>query len=640
MLGGHYRKTLEASTNANHMPVRDWFFSFRPLFAATAILAAGVAGCSQTKPSSDPALQALIQRIGQYEISRTPEEADMAGLSAETFGRPYTSLLNDRSMAGNERARTLRLGFLGELEKIDRTSLSRDGKRALDSALFVYRAAAAVDRHGHGYVNLGWASPYLINQSDGAYTDLVKFLTKIHTVRSRADAEAWLDRLGQMDDAMRDERRRFETDIETGGAPPRAILQRTLDKVHALTPASPREHFLILYFTESLAQIPDLPEADIRKMVDRAAEMVGGAIKEEYRLLAKDLEKALVKPSDDPGVWRIKGAENFYADALRLYTTTDLTPAQMHEAGEKLVAGITAEIEPLLLELGQEEGTVGQRLHVMSTDPAYLFPDTPEGRTAMIEAIDGQIKWAETRLSRVISVGPKGKVEVRQAPTISQDTAPGAYYKAVALDGSRPATYNLNIRSTLDFPAWALPTLTYHEAAPGHHVQAGLAREKPDQPVLNFAISSPAFSEGWAVYAEDLANELGAYETDKLAKLGYLQSLLFRAARLVADTGIHAERWSREEAITYLVDTTGMPRARMENEVDRYTIWPGQACAYMAGRETIRRLRTSAQRELGQAFDLRSFHDAILGAGPRPLPVLEADIDEWVAARRPAAPTE
>jgi uncharacterized protein (DUF885 family) len=640
MLRGHYRKTLEASTNANHMPARDWFFSFRPLFAATALLAAGVAGCSQSKANADPALAALIQRMGQYEISRTPEEADMAGLSPEAFGRPYTSLLNDRSMAGNERGRTLRLGFLGELEVIDPTALSRDGLRTLESALFVYRAAAAVDRHGHGYVSLGWASPYLINQSDGAYTDLIKILTIIHTVRSRADAEAWLDRLGQMDDVMRDERRRFATDMETGGAPPRAILQRTLDKVHVLTPGNPREHAMILYFTESLAKIPDLPEADIRKMTDRAVEMIGGGIREEYRLLAKDLEKALAKPADDPGVWRIKGGDQYYADALRLYTTTDLTPAQLHEAGEKLVASITTEIEPILLELGQEEGTVGQRLAVLSADPAYLFPDTPEGRVAMIEAIDGQIKWAETRLSRVISVGPKGKVEVRQAPMISKDTAPGAYYKPAALDGSRPATYNLNIRSTLDFPAWTLPTLTYHEAAPGHHLQAGLARERPDQPLLSFAISSPAFSEGWAVYAEDLANELGAYETDRLAKVGYLQSLLFRAARLVADTGIHAERWSREEAIAYLVDTTGMPRATMENEVDRYTIWPGQACAYMSGRETIRRLRTSAQRDLGQAFDLRGFHDAILGPGPRPLPVLEADIDDWVASRRPVPPTE
>jgi uncharacterized protein (DUF885 family) len=622
------------------MPARDWFSLLRPSIAAAAVLAAGVAGCSQSHVSADPAVAALIQRIGQYELSHSPEEADMVGLSPEIFGRPYISLLNDRSIAANERTRTMRLDFLAELERIDRVGLSRDSIRTLDSALLVYGSAAAVDRHGHGYVNLGWASPYLINQSDGAYTDLVKFLTKIHTIRSRADADAWLARLAQMDDALRDERRRFEVDLESGNAPPRAILQRTLDKVRSLTPANPREHPLILFFAESLAQIPDLPEADIKKMLEQAAKLVGGNIRDEYHALAKDLEKTLAKSADDPGAWRLKGGEQYYRDTLKLYTTTDLTPAQLHEAGEKLVADISTKIDAILLELGQEEGTTGQRLRALSADPAYLFPDTPEGRVAMVEAISGQMKWAETRLSRVITVGPKGKVEVRQAPMLSQDTAPGAYYKAAALDGSRSATYNLNIRSTLDFPAWSLPTLTYHEASPGHHIQAGLAREKPDQPVLNYLVSTPAFSEGWAVYAEDLADELGAYETDKLAKLGYLQSLLFRAARLVADTGIHSERWTREQAITYLVDTTGMSRSAMENEVDRYTIWPGQACAYMAGRETIRRLRTSAQNELGQAFDLRGFNDAVLAGGTRPLPILEADIADWVASRRPVTPTE
>jgi uncharacterized protein (DUF885 family) len=226
------------------------------------------------------------------------------------------------------------------------------------------------------------------------------------------------------------------------------------------------------------------------------------------------------------------------------------------------------------------------------------------------------------------------------AHAISQETAAGAYYRAGALYGSRPAAYSINLRSTLDFPVWTLPTLTFHEAAPGHHIQAGLARENVDQPLLNFITFNPAFAEGWAVYAEDLAAELGAYETDKLARIGYLQSLLFRAARLVVDTGIHSQRWPREQAVAYLVDTTGLPRAVMENEVDRYTIWPGHACAYMTGRETIRRLRQTADIELGPDFDIRAFHDAVLANGARPLPVLEADIADWIVSRRPAPPTE
>jgi uncharacterized protein (DUF885 family) len=619
---------------------RDLNLTFRAVFAGALAVAAGamVTACSPAKVSADGDLAALVQTVGRTEMSHSPEEADMMGVSVEAFGGPYASLLNERTMAAVERARTTRLDQLDQLEAIDRTALTRDSQRQLDSLLYVLRTTVAVDSHGYGYANLGWASPYLINPQDGAYTDLVKFMTRHSPVRSRADADAWLKRLDHIDEAMRDERRRFEVDMAAGATPPRAIIQRTLARVHALTPTSPREHPVTLFFIESLAQIPDLSEQDIAKLVDQAVKQVGGPIAAEYRALASDLDKALPKSAEAPGVWRLNGGEDYYRDALRLYTTTELTPKELHAAGEKLVADTTAQLEPLLLELGQEDGTVAQRLRALSVDPANLFPDTPEGQQALMDAVNVHVKWGETQQARIVTVGPKGKVELRQAPTISQDTAPGAYYRPATLDGSRPATFTLNLRSTLDFPMWTLPTLAYHEAAPGHHLQAGLAREKPDQPLVNLLISSPAYSEGWAVYAEDLADELGAYQADKLAKIGYLQSVLFRAARMVADTGIHSERWTREQAIDYLVNTTGMARPAIESEVDRYIVWPGLATSYMAGRETIQRLRKNAKTELGQRFDLKAFHDVILGQGPRPLPVLEQDIHDWVISRKPAAP--
>ena len=622
------------------MPDRDPTGLFRPLIAAAAVVAVGFAGCSQPKQPADPQLAALIQRMGQAEIRRLPEEADMLGLSHEVFGGAYESLLDDRSMAANQRMRTARLDFLAELERIDRTALTRDSVRLRDSTVFVYRAAAAMDRHGYGYAALGWASPYVINPFDGAYTDLVKFLTTHHTIKSRGDAEAWLARLAQMDDQLLAERRRFETDMEAGAVPSRAILQRTLDKVRSLTPHNAREHRLVQFFTEKVAQIPAIPEDEIKKLVDRAAALVGGDIAAEYRALAKTLETALPKARDEPGVWRLADGQNYYTDALRLYTTTEMSPADIHKAGEKLVADIGKRMDGLLLELGQEEGTVGQRMRALALDPVNVFPDTPEGQAALIAAIESHIQWIEPRLSRIIESGPKGKLEIRHAPQITRDTAPSAYYKAAALDGSRPATYNLNLHSTLDWPVWSLATLSFHEAAPGHHIQAGRAREKANQPVLSYLVANPGFAEGWGVYAEDLADELGAYEADKLAKLGYLQSLLFRAARLVVDTGIHSQRWTREQAVDYLVDTTGLPRESMENEVDRYTVWPGQACSYMTGRETLRRLRDAARQELGAAFDIRTFHETVLAPGPRPLPVVENDIYQWLGAGRPQPPAE
>ncbi|HVY89989.1 MAG TPA: DUF885 domain-containing protein [Hyphomonadaceae bacterium] len=610
-----------------------------PVVAAMAGLA--LAGCNQPKPVSDPQLAALVQRIGQAEIARLPEEADMIGLSAEAFGRPYGALVDDRSMAVYERSMATRLDELRDLESIDRANLTRDARRTLDSALATFRSAAALDARGYGYVSLGWASPYVINQSDGAYTDLVKFLTRQSRVQSRADADNWLARLGMMAIAMRDERRRMEVDMEAGAAPPRPIIERTLAHVRELAPANPKEHILVTHFTEALAQIPDLSEGDIAKLTDSAARLVGGDISKEYKALIADLEKALPNAAAEPGVWRLKGGEQYYAQALKLYTTTDLTPQQLHEAGEKMVADLQQKIDAALLELGQENGSVGARLHALSVDPNNVFPDTPDGRTALLAMVADEVKWGETATGKLVTVGPKAKVEIREAPTVSQTTAPDAYYRAAPVNGSAPPTYNLNLASTLNFPKWQLPTLTFHESMPGHHLQAGLAHDRPNQTTLNYLITYPAFSEGWATYAEDLADEQGAYADDKLGKIGYYQSMLFRAARLVVDTGIHSERWTRDQAIAYLVDNTGMSRADMEKEVDRYTIWPGQACAYMAGRETIRRLRGDAQKELGQAFDLRAFHDAVLDPGPRPLSVLEADIQDWIASKRaPVAVTK
>lgn len=635
MLGGAYRKTFSASTKANHM----FFKARRSLFgASTAALAAVIlAGCTPEKVNGDPTAISLIQRFGASEIQRMPEEADMIGVSPAAFGRPYSDLLNDRSMAVIERGRTAWLEYLAEFERIDRSTLSPDALRAYDSVRSVLEASIAVDVHGFGQTQLGWSSPFVISFNDGAFTDLVKFLTLHAPVRSRAEADAWLKRLEGMDEAMRDERRRFEVDLDAGVVPPRSVLQRTLDKARQFQPANPRDHVLVLHFTEALAQIADIPEDDIAKLTGRAADLVGGDILKEYAALIKLLEDNLAKAPVEPGVWRLPDGETYYAELLRLHTTTGLTPIQLNDMGKKLVEQITAQLDPLLAEAGLVEGSVGARLRQLALRPDLQYPDTPEGRVALMELISNRMKWGNGVATRVAAVDKPAEIVVRETPRIAQDTASKAYYRPAPLDGSLPGIYNLTLRSTADFPTWTLPTLTFHEGSPGHHLQVEAARDRADRPLIDDLIFSPAFNEGWATYAEDLAAELGAYQSDPMGRIGYLQSLLFRAARLVADTGIHAQRWNREEAISYLETTAGLGRPQAELEVDRYAVRPGVASAYMTGRETIRRLRAAAQKDLGPAFDLKAFHDAILAPGPRPLPVLEADIAAWIAARKPAA---
>lgn len=638
MLDGPYRKTLSASTKANHMCEPDGNSPLRSLFMGLAgiVWTLILGGCSPSVVSADPALTSLVQRMGRSELSRLPEQAEILGISKEIFGRTYSSLLNDRSMAVTERAGTTRLDFLREAEGINRGQLSRDARRSYDSLLALLRDAVALEAYGYGSTGLGSASPYLITYSSGAYSDLIKFMVMNAPVHSRADAEAWLTRLETLDEAMRDERRRFEVDIRAGAIPPRAVLIRTLDRVKRMTPTGGRDHPLTAYLTEALAQTPDVSEEEISKLIARAAKQISGPMKDEYVALSKLIENTLPSAPDEPGIWRLKGGQNYYRDLVSLYSSTSITPQQLHEAGLRLVDQINAQIEPLLAELGKPDGTIGMRLRSLAIDPSYLAPDTADGLAALANRLQQRISWADAAMSRMLIVSPKAKLQIRQAPQAAQDTLLPVFYTPASLDGSRSPSLSVNPSAIRSTPEWMLPTLAFHEGVPGHHIEAGLARERPDQPVLNQIASYPAFSEGWAVYAEDLADELGAYGDNKLARIGYLQSLLLRAAGMVADTGIHAQRWSRSDAISYLETTTGLSRFDIELLVDNVSIAPGQACAYMAGRETIRRLRANARQQLGKTFDIKAFHQAVLGPGPRPLPVLEADIAEWLQSlRRP-----
>lgn len=602
--------------------------------------ALALAGCSPKQVISDPVLNQLVDRFGVSEIQRLPEDADMLGLPEKTFGRPYGALLNDRSMAVTERREADRLDFAAEFERIDRSTLTADAARTYDSVWSVLSSTIAVDMHGYGETSLGWASPYVITFADGAYIDVVKLLTLHAPIRTRAEADAWLARLDHMDEAMRDERRRFEVDLDAGIVPPRSVLQRTLDKARMLAPTVPRDHMLVQYFTEALAQVTDIPEADITSLTAKAATLVGGDIKNEYAALIKLLESRLAKAPDDLGVARLREGSAYYADVLKLHTTTVLTAAQLHDMGLKLVEQLNAQLDPLLAATGLAEGSVGARLRALALNPAYQFPDTPEGRLALLDSIGTSMKWADGIAPKVAAVDKPAKIIVRETPRIAQDTASKAYYRPAPLTGPEPAVYNITLKSTLDFPMWTLPTLTFHEGVPGHHLQVELARDRVNQPVISHLIYSPAFNEGWATYAEDLAAELGAYESEPLGRIGYLQSMLFRASRMVADTGIHAQKWTRQQAIDYLVDTAGIAPQTAELEVDRYAIRPGLACAYMTGRETFRRLRVLAQKELKAGFDLKAFNAAILAPGPRPLPVVEADIKAWIASKTPSAPAK
>ncbi len=322
------------------------------------------------------------------------------------------------------------------------------------------------------------------------------------------------------------------------------------------------------------------------------------------------------------GVWRLPDGEAFYAAGLKSNTTTTLSAKEIHAMGVEQVAEITAEIDGILKSQGMTQGTVGERVQALNKDPAQLFPNTDAGKEDLLKWLNEQVAALEPKLPTVFGRLPKTNVEIRRVPVSIQSGAPGGYYQGPPLDGSRPGAYYINLRDSGNWPKFALPTLTYHEASPGHHLQVALQRESGELPQWRRAGGFSAFNEGWALYAEAVAaNDLDAYATDPLGRVGFLMSYLFRAVRLVVDTGIHSERWSRERAVEYMAASGAKPLDASNSEINRYSVWPGQACAYKVGHTVIARLREEAQAKDG--FDLRAFHDKVLGSGSLPLAVLE-----------------
>ena len=336
----------------------------------------------------------------------------------------------------------------------------------------------------------------------------------------------------------------------------------------------------------------------------------------------------------DAGVRRLPQGEELYQVALRYATTTDMTAQAVHELGLTQAREIHAQMEALLRKLGRTHGTVTERVQALMKDPKYLYPDTDAGRAQVLEYCNGLLAALQPHLPKYFNILPKVPVEIRRVPQYTQAGAPEGYYNTPALDGSRPGAFYINLRDTNELPRWTLPTLVYHESAPGHHFQLALVLEMPALPLIRKAGGGfSANTEGWALYAEQLVDEMGLYDADPIGRLGMLQSAIFRAARCVVDTGIHTQGWSRERAIDYMVQTTGDKRSLMTSEVERYCTWPGQACSYKVGQTQWLKLRADARRRLGPRFDIRAFHDAGLTAAPMPMSVLGAVIEGWVRSQ-------
>ena len=393
------------------------------------------------------------------------------------------------------------------------------------------------------------------------------------------------------------------------------------------------------HFAGKVQALPELTASDKRALEARCAEVIENGVVPAYRKLITFFEGQLTRSTTDDGVWKLPDGDAYYAYRLRNMTTTRMTPQEVHELGVSEVARIEAEMTAILAAHTQLRSgeTPARALSRLATDPQFLYPNTDEGRTAALADYTKMIEEQLARSRAVIGLVPKAPIEVKRVPEFKEKNAPGAYYYPPALDGTRPGVFYANLRDMNEVPKFSMRTLALHEGVPGHHFQIASAQEQEGGPTFRKVLPFTAYGEGWALYAEWLGTELGFYKDDPFGDLGRLQAEMFRAVRLVVDTGIHYKRWPREKAITYMQDKTGIAESAVVSEVERYIVDPGQACAYKVGMLSIRAARDRAHVALGSRFDgeaLKAFHDTVLRGGALPLEVLDEQVDVWIKTRR------
>jgi uncharacterized protein (DUF885 family) len=588
----------------------------RHLLLAAAASAAMTPTLGLAQPTqADAQLDALLDRWFEDDIESSPERATNLGLD-----RGERSWLSSRlEQAGPAAVRSERekaISRWARLRDFDLSGLSQAGRLNHSIAAFSLETASETAQFDYGS-GPGRPAPYVITQLSGAYFSTPDFLDNQHRIEDAEGAEAFLSRLQAFSEVLDGETDKVREDAGLGVIPPDFIIDRMLPQIRTLMATEATE----MAMTRSLAR--KAGGLGLAGYETRASEIVDRQVKPALARQIAALEALRPLAVHDAGVWRLPEGEAFYDNGLKANTTTTLTASEIHEMGREQVAEISAGLDTILKAQGYTQGTVGQRIQALNRDPSQLFANTDEGRQALLNWLNAQVAALEPKLPAVFGRLPRSNVEIRRVPPSIQSGAPGGYYQGPPLDGSRPGAYYINLRDTGNWPRFALPTLTYHEASPGHHLQVALQREAGELPQWRRAGGFSAYNEGWALYAEAVAaNDLDAYADDPLGRAGFLMSYLFRAVRLVVDTGLHAKRWSREEAVQYLAASGAKPLDASNSEINRYCVWPGQACSYKVGHTVIARLRAEAEARPG--FDLRDFHDRVLANGSLPLAVLEA----------------
>ncbi len=601
--------------------------------AGAAILAAG---CTQTPAagSGDAKLNEVLDRISTEYLHESPEYATSLAVPEAKAGGRYIDRLSDASKEGKARVLGLAKQAVTDIQAIQRDSLSKEAKVTYDVALTSLQNNIETSSYDPGG---GATGPYVLSQLTGSYTGTPDFLASQHPVTNRDQADAYITRLSAYAKQMDQEIAVFNADVGNGVIPPDFCIDGALKQLRAFSAIAPAQNPLVTSFSQKLGAVNEIAAADKSSLAQHAQTILHDEILPAYQRQIAALSGVRPRATHDAGIWKLPHGQEMYISALKSVTTTSMTPDEIHQMGLDLIQSLTAEMDTILRAQGLTRGSVSERIGELSKRPDQLYPNTDAGRDQLLADLNRQVQAVRARMGEVCGVLAKADLQIKRVPTYTESSAPGGYYNGAALDGSRPGTYYINLRDTHEWPKFTLPTLTYHEGIPGHHWQISIAQENGTLPFFRSALCFfTAYTEGWGLYAEQLADEMGFYANDAFGKVGYLQSATFRASRLVCDTGIHSKRWTREQAIDSMHQATGDQISSITTEIERYCVWPGQATGYMVGRQALNKMRESAKTALGANFDIKGFHDTVLTNGSTPLSVTETLVNDWVASKQHA----
>jgi uncharacterized protein (DUF885 family) len=596
-------------------------------FGLAALAPFASARAAGTQAVNDPRLAKLLDAFVDEMLAQDPETATTLGLDKG----PRAALKRQLTERSAEARAAQVAGYADRarrLRAIPRASVAGRDLTLYDTVLYAMDLGAEGGKFSYGK---DAANPYVVSQQDGTVANTGEFLNSNHIIETKDDCEAYLARLEAYATVLDQENARMADAPGKGVIPPDFLLATAAGQVSELRGQSAAATRLVTSLDER-AKAKGLGD-----YAPRATAIVQDKIFPALERQAAALKALQAKATHDAGVWKFPDGGDYYRWALKTGTTTNRTPADIHKMGLEQGAAIDARMDAILKTQGFTKGTVGERMTALTKDAKFLYPATDQGKRDLIAFIEGRIAAIRPYLPKISRLGLKAPVQVKAVPKEIEAGAGLGYMNFAAIDGSRPAIYYVNLHDMGNWPKFTLTSLTMHEALPGHAWQGAYLAERHDEiHTIASVIGFNAFVEGWALYAEQLADEVGMYKDDPLGRLGYLQAQRFRAARLVVDTGLHDQKWTREHAIDWMVAATGRSKGAITSEVDRYCAGPGQACGYKVGHTEIVRLREKAKKALGPKFDLRDYDDAVVTTGGTPLSVLESVIDRYIASAKKA----